>query len=45
LLKAKVESKDEGKPKLIVQNSADDAIDAEVVDDNVPMLLDDKEKK
>ncbi|MBX9938328.1 MAG: PspA/IM30 family protein [Candidatus Obscuribacterales bacterium] len=45
LLKAKVESKEEGKPKLIVQNPADDAIDAELVDDSVPMLLDDKEKK
>lgn len=35
-----------GGPKLIVQNPADDAVDAEViVDENVPMLLDDKDKK
>ncbi|MBL0189187.1 MAG: hypothetical protein IPP97_26025 [Candidatus Obscuribacter sp.] len=42
--KAITSSADGNQPKLIVQRD-DDAVDAELVDDNVPMLLENKDDK
>ncbi|MDX1989567.1 MAG: PspA/IM30 family protein [Candidatus Obscuribacter sp.] len=48
LLKAQVANKSSAagsSPKLIVQSPDEDAVDAEVVDENVPMLLDNPNKE